>query len=252
MKAKLYLAALSLSLASLAQAADVPSVTARGHTITVGDSADSVFAVLKEKDMVSQDIQKVSTGLKLTKRYKVQGKSFALAFSRPAAEGPYRVVSIDADLPLAPNSATKNLLTSAKAFETSGFFKKNTPKKDSWTLKTGGMNNSYSFDDTENLSTSINVSMTETKQGTSNVTVIWYGKSTRAPARMTKTKEAFLTDLLRNAAPGISPQQVIADIKKVGSKDYPDGSTVMPRTSIAGIKMYAGSIGESLIIGIER
>lgn len=252
MQAKPYIAAFSLFLASLAQAADVPSVTARGHTISVGNTADSVFAVLKENDMVSQDIQKVSTGLKLTKRYKVQGKSFALVFSRPVAEGPYRVVSIDADLPPAPSSATKNFLTSAKAFETSDFFKKNAPKKDSWPLKTGGINNSYSFDDTENLSTSINVSMTETKHGTSNVSVIWYGKSTRAPARMTKTKEAFLADLLRNAAPDISPQQVIEYIKKVGSKDYPDGSTVMPRTSIRGIKMYAGSVGESLIVGIER
>jgi len=175
-----------------------------------------------------------------------------LVFLRPAAEGPYRVVSIGASLPPAPSSATKNLLTNAKAFETSDFFTKNAPKKDSWPLKTGGMNNSYSFDDTENLGTSINVSMTETEHGTSNVSVIWYGKSTRAPARMTKTKEAFLTDVLRNAAPSISPQKVIAYIKKVGSKDYPEGSTVMPRTPIAGIKMHAGSVGESLIVGIER
>lgn len=251
MKTRYYVAALTFSLASLAHSAQVSSVTARGHTINVGDTADSVFAVLKEKDMVSQDIQKISTGLKLTKRYKVQGKGFILVFSRPAAEGPYRVASIDADQPT-PSATTKNLLTSAKAFEASDFFRKNSPKKDSWPLNTGGINNSYSFDDTENLGASISVSITETKSGPSDVSVIWYGKSTKAPARMTKTKEAFLSDVLHNAAPGVSPQQVVAYIKKAGSKNYPGGSTAMPRTTIAGLKMHAGTVGESLIVGIER
>lgn len=252
MKAKLYLAALPFLTTALAQAADVSSVTARGHTITVGDTADSVFAVLKEKDMVGQDIQKVPTGLKLTKRYKVQGKSFVLVFSRPAAEGPYRVASIDADLPPAPSNATKNLLASAKAFEATSFYKKNFPTKDSWSLKTGGMNNSYSFDDSENLGAHISVSITETKSGPSDVSVIWYGKSTKTPARITKTKEAFLSDLLSVTAPSVNPKQVVAYIKKVGSKSYPGGSTAMPRTTIAGLNMHAGTAGESLIVGIER
>lgn len=254
MKARHLVAALTLLASTLTQAADVSSVTARGRTISVGDTADSVFAVLKEKDMVSQDIQKVPTGLRLTKRYKVQGKSFALVFSRMAAEGPYRVASIDADQPTAAtsNGATKSRLTSAKAFEASDFYRKNAPKKDSWALNTGGMNNSYSFEDTENLGAQISVSITETKSGPSDVSVIWYGKSTKAPARMTKTKEAFLSDVLHNAAPSVNPKDVIKYIKNVGSKNYPGGSTAMPRTTIAGLHMHAGAVGESLIVGIER
>jgi hypothetical protein len=124
MSAKHYLAALTLLTSALAQAADVSSVSARGHTIHVGDTEDSVFKVLKDMDMVSQDIQKVSTGLMLTKRYKVQGKTLSLMFACPTAEGPYRVASIDADEHTVsiPNAATKSLLTSAKAFEATSLY----------------------------------------------------------------------------------------------------------------------------------
>ena len=253
MKARHIVGALTFLTSTLAHAAVVSSVTARGHTIYVGDTADSVFKVLKEKDMVNQDVEKTEDGLRVTKRYRVQDKAFVLVFVR-SRQGGYVVSRIDdrSTTPTSAVSATKNLLTSAKAFEATSFYKKNFPTKDSWPLKTGGMNNSYSFDDSENLGAHISVSITETNSGPSDVSVIWYGKSTKAPARMTKTKEAFLSDLLSVTAPSVNPKQVVAYIKKVGSKSYSGGSTAMPRTKIAGLNMHAGTAGESLIVGIER
>lgn len=66
MSAKHYLVALTFLTSALAQAASVSSITAREHTITVGDTADGVFKVLKEKDMVNQDVEKTEDGLRLT------------------------------------------------------------------------------------------------------------------------------------------------------------------------------------------
>jgi len=96
MKAKLVLAALTLAV-SHAHALDTSSVIARGHKISVGDTADSVFASLKQQDMVSQEIERTPTGLKLTKHYRVNGQVFVLVLTRTGAEGPYTITSIDSE-----------------------------------------------------------------------------------------------------------------------------------------------------------
>jgi hypothetical protein len=101
MKALPLLAALTFAV-SLAHAADTSSVIARGHKISVGDTADSVFASLKPQDMVSQEIERTPNGLKLTKHFKVNGKAFVLVVARTGAEGPYTVTNIDSDSPTAP------------------------------------------------------------------------------------------------------------------------------------------------------
>lgn len=101
------LAALAFLAASLTHAADTSSVIARGHKISVGDTADSVFASLKPQDMVNQEIERTPNGLKLTKHYKVGGKTFVLVFARTGAEGPYTVTSIDSEGTTAPGKAHK-------------------------------------------------------------------------------------------------------------------------------------------------
>jgi hypothetical protein len=255
MKPKHFAATLVFAIASLAEAGDVPSVVARGHKIAIGDTADSVFAVLKKEDMVSQDVEKFSTGLKLTKRYKVDGRSFGLVFARAGMEGPYTVARIDAQSNTAPSSnpgTTSNLIASTKAFEATDFYRKHSPTKKSWPLATGGRNTSYSFADTENPYTSVSVEITESKSGPSEFAIIWYGKSTLSPARMTKTKEAFLRDFLHAAASTVNAEGVIKYIKKVGSKNYEDGSNAMPRTTISGMHVFSGSVGESLMVGLAQ
>lgn len=255
MKTKHCLVAVSLATTSLAFGANVSSVIARGHKISVGDTADSVFASLKKEDMVSQDIEKATTGLILTKHYKVEGKRFILVFSRLGAEGPYAVIKIDSDTSPAPAGATAtkgNTLTTIKTFEASNFYRKYKPKKQSWKLSNGATNYSYLIDDTENSGQSIGIDITEDKAGTNSVSVSWTGTSNLNPARMTKTKEGFLTEFLQAASPITSAADVVKYIKKAGSKNYPDGSNAMPRTTIGGLHMVSGSAGSNLIVGLER
>jgi hypothetical protein len=254
MKPKHYLAVLACAAASFAQGADNSSVIARGHKISVGDTADSVFAALKKEDMVSQDAEKTTNGLKLTKHYKVDGKAFVLVFARTGTEGPYTVTGIDSGTTSALGGATTakgGSLTSAKAFEATDFYRKYKPMKDSWKITSGDTNNAYMIDDIENPGQSIGIEITEGKAGTNSASVSWTSTSNLKPARMTKTKEAFLTEFLRAASPTTKPDDVIKYIKKVGSKNYEDGSNAMPRTTIGGLHMHSGSVGSSLIVGLE-
>ncbi|CAN7659802.1 hypothetical protein [Duganella sp. LjRoot269] len=255
MKYEHCLAVLAFAVTSFAHAVDTSNVIARGHKISVGDSADSVFSVLKKEDMVSQDIEKVTNGLKLTKRYSVNGKSFTMIFARTGAEGPYMVTRIDVEgsPTLGSSTVTKgSSLASAKAFEGTEFYRKYKPKKDSWKLTDGDINNSYLIDDTENAGQSVGIEITEAKAGTNSVSVSWTGASNIKPARMTKTKEAFLTDLLHAASPTTKAEDVIKYIKRAGSKNYDDGSNAMPRATIGGLHMHSGNVGSSLIVGLER
>jgi hypothetical protein len=205
--------------------------------------------------MVSQDIEKMANGLKLTKHYKVDGKIFILVFARTGVEGPYTVTRIDAEGSPAPGSAATikgSSFTSVKAFEATEFYRKYKPTKDSWKLANGDNNNSYLVADTENPGQSIGIEITEGKTSTNSASVSWVGTSNLKPARMTKTKEAFLTELLHAASPRTKAEDVIKYIKKSGSKNYDDGSKAMPRTTIGGLHMHSGSVGSSLIVGLER
>ena len=254
MKPKHYLAVLTFAAASFAHGADTSSVMARGHKISVGDTADSVFAALRKEDMVSQDIEKTANGLKLTKHYKVDGKAFVLVFARTGAEVPYTVIRIDSggsSAPVNTAAAKGSPLTSPKAFEATDFYRKYRPKKESWKITNGDTNNSYLIDDTENPGQSIGIEITEGKAGTNSASVSWTGTSNLKPARMTKTKESFLTEFLYVVSPTTKPEDVIKYIKKVSSKNYEDGSNAMPRTTIGGLHMHSGSVGSSLIVGLE-
>lgn len=240
--------------ASFVHAADTSSVDARGHKVSVGDTADSVFASLKKEDMVSQEIEKTANGLKLTKHYKVDGKSFVLVFARTSTEGPYTVTRIDSDAISAPGGPTagkRGSLTSVKAFEATDFYRKHKPTKDGWKVADGGYYTTYSIPDTETPGQSVSFSITEGKAGPTGTVISWHGTSNLKPARLTKTKEVFLADFLRAASPTTKAEDVIKYVKKVGSKNYEEGSNAMPRTTVAGLHMFSGSVGESLMVGLE-
>lgn len=254
MNVKHHFTMLSLVVCSLAQAVEVSSIVARGQRIAIGDSSDSVIAILKKSDMVSQDVEQTPTGMKVTKHFKVDGKKFVLVLARATQVGPYTVSKIDdiSALPVAAGIVKGAALASARAFEATEFYRKSAPKKDNWTFKTGGMNYDYEFSDPENSYSSTGVTITESTSGPSSVSVAWYGTSTLSPARLTETKETFLRNVLRNAAPGVKPDDIVAYIRKVGTKRFSGGSRAMPRTLIAGMRVYSGTVGESLMIGLER
>jgi len=83
--------------AVVANAGEVSSIKVYGKTIRIYDTADHVFAVLKESDMVSQTIQKDpnnANSLLLVKNYKVKSMRFTLYFARVEDPGPYKVIRI--------------------------------------------------------------------------------------------------------------------------------------------------------------
>lgn len=86
--------------AVVSYAADVASIKVRGKAITINDTADQVFEILKESDIVDQEVRKDPNNpnsLLVVKNYKVNGKIFTLFFARVQDPGPYRVIRITAD-----------------------------------------------------------------------------------------------------------------------------------------------------------
>lgn len=259
MKLKHAVAVIAFALTANAGAKDTISVSARGHTIKLGDTADSVFAVLKKEDMTGQDVGKdpsMPGSMLLTKRYKIGSNSFTLTFARAVDPGAYVVTKIDASEPPGrPGAApveTTNLLPTTKAFEASDFFQKYYPKKESWALKHGEVNTSYEVADPENSMTTRGVSITESPTGPKQISILWYGMSNSKPAAMSKVKEGFVKDVLRSASPNIKADDVLKYMKKVGRTNYPDGSTTMPRAPLDGLKIVSGTAGSMLMVILEK
>ncbi len=81
-------------------AGEVTSLSVRGKKIKIGDTADQIFSVLKQDDMVNQTISKDPNNpnsLLVIKNFEVEGKTFTIHFIRVEDPGPYKVVKIVAD-----------------------------------------------------------------------------------------------------------------------------------------------------------
>jgi len=110
------------------------ALTVRGRAINIGMSADEAFSILKPSEMLDQEVKgdpKLPGSLRVTKRYKADGKAFTLVTARTSAVGPYLVSSISLVPPaisrvdtveaashsskkVARNEAAKNVLEKAK------------------------------------------------------------------------------------------------------------------------------------------
>lgn len=237
----------------LSGAAEVTSLQIRGKSIKVGDTADHVFSILKKDEMLKQDVgrdPKNPNSLALMKHYKAEGKSFTLAFARVRDPGPYVVTKIVLDQPRA--SSPVRALAIAD-FERSPFFQKHRPiRKDEWALKSGGKNYSYSFADPDNSYAEIGVELSSNPADVREISVSWNGKSINEPARLTKSKENFIRDLLSSSFSDVKPEAVISYARAQQGKRFPGGSNEIPRKSVSGVGVYSGTVGETLIVGVER
>jgi hypothetical protein len=247
------LAVTALFFPSLSVATEVASIQVRGKSIKVGDTADYVFSVLKKDEMLKQDVRpdpKNPNSLALTKYYTADGKSFALSFARQRDPGPYMVTNILIDEPGVPSAA--NAL-SVVDFERSPFFQKHKlVSKDEWALKSGGKNYYYSLADPENSYSGIGVELSSDPANVKKISVSWHGKSTPEPATFTRPKEVFLRDLLGSTFSDIKPDALISYVGGQKGKNYPGGGNVIPRKRLDGVGVYCGTVGSTLIVGIER
>ena len=237
----------------LSVAAEVASVQVRGKRIKVGDTADYVFSVLKKDEMVKQDVgpdPKNPKSRALSKHYAADGKSFVLLFARQQDPGPYVVTKILVDELRVPSVARA---LSVVDFERSPFFQKHKlVSKDEWALKSGGKNYSYSFADPENLYSGIGVALSSNPASVTEISVSWHGKSTYEPATLARLKENFLRDLLRSTFSDIKADALISYVRAQKGKNYPGGGNAIPRKRLNGVNIYCGTVGETLIVGIER
>jgi hypothetical protein len=88
---------ITLCVAVACFAGEVNFIKVRGKTIGIGDTADQVFAVLKNGDMVNQTVEKDldnPNSLLVIKNYQIKGRKFTLYFARVHDPGPYKVTKI--------------------------------------------------------------------------------------------------------------------------------------------------------------
>jgi len=242
-----------LFLPLLSAAADVASLQIRGKSIKVGDTADYVFSILKKDEMLKQDVgrdPKNANSLALTKYYKADGKSFSLAFARQRDPGPYVVTKIVVDQ---PHVSSPVRALAVRDFERSSFFQKHRlVRKDEWALKSGGKNFHYSFADPENADSGIAVELSSNPADARKIAISWHGKSTKEPARFTRPKESFLRDLLTSTISDAKADALIVYVRAQQGKRYPGGGDAIPRKAVDGMSIYSGTVGETLIVGVER
>jgi hypothetical protein len=136
-------------------------------------------------------------------------------------------------------------------FESSTFYKKySVREKDVWTLRSGGKNFHYSYKDPENPYSGFSVELSSDPSNIRKIGISWSGKSIYHPAQLTKVREQFLRDLLLVVEPTVDPDTVIAYVKSQQVNNYPGGSNTMPRKQLGKAAIYAGTVGEGLIVGI--
>lgn len=82
--------------------AETSSISVRGKTIRIGDTADDIFKTLKAADSKKKDVGPDPTNpgsLLVTHHYEVDGKSFSLTLARNPDPGPYRLIRISISSP---------------------------------------------------------------------------------------------------------------------------------------------------------
>lgn len=227
------------------------SINVRGKTFRIGDLADDIFKTLKPADSKKKDVGPDPANPKsllVTHYYDVEGRSFSLTFARTTDPGAYRLIRISTSLPQITPPAPES--KSISEFESSIFFKKQTlVGKDTWDLRTGGRNNSYSFKDSENPDSSFGVELTTNGQNIVEIGIHWNGKSTSAPAKITVKKEEHLADLASFWGLGNQAKQIIEYAKSQQSKRYKNGSNQAPRKNLGEIAIYCDTTGETLWFG---
>jgi hypothetical protein len=136
-------------------------------------------------------------------------------------------------------------------FESSAFYEKQTliSKDPAYNLRTGGKNNSYSFEDPENNYSSVGVDLTTKGQDIVEVGIHWNGQSTSRPAKMSPKKIEQLKDLAALWGAHDQANAIVDYVETQQSERYTGGSSQAPRKSIGPISIHCGTTGETLWIG---
>ena len=152
---------------------------------------------------------------------------------------------------LGPAIAWTGEARSILAFEGSTFSKKYpATRKTSWALRSGGMNFSYPYADSESDSGS-SVELSSDASRITHYGISWHGESKQLPAKLTLKREAFLRDLLRFIDSNAAADAVVAYVRKNAMLRYSAGMSAAPLHNIGGIGVKAVVVGSSLIITLD-
>ena len=149
-------------------------------------------------------------------------------------------------------SQTMFILT-LDGFEKSSFLKAYKPeKKSDWVLKTGGRNYSYTFADPDGTDEKVSVELSSEPFLLTRMGVSFRGTSLSNTATFTQRKERFLRDLLASTHPDLPIEKVTALVKSEQARNYAGGSDQMPRVPMGNARLFVGTVGVSLIVGLQR
>ncbi len=127
------------------------------------------------------------------------------------------------------------------AFESSTFYKSmGKAKRDSWSLKTGGMNNSYSFKDpdTQDPLPSLSVAFTTVGPQAKEISISWLPYDSKV--KMTPKKEGQIKLLLQFWGTPELADQVISFARDNYKKNYPNSVGASPKTRIGSLSVQCG------------
>lgn len=135
---------------------------------------------------------------------------------------------------------------SVAAFEKSAVFRAyHLQQKDSWTLKAGGMNFSYIFDDPGLPGESMTLELQGSATDIRSFDVSWPGD---LPVNRLDPWEArVIQQMLAVFAPGQNSAPIIAYVRAAAGRQYPGGGDSMPRKRFGALKVAAG---QSILLSV--
>ena len=134
-------------------------------------------------------------------------------------------------------------------FEKSAVFKKyHLQEKDSWTLKTGGQNFSYIFDNPGLPGESMMLEMQGSRADIRRISLSWPGDL--PVTRLDPHEATFLKEMISLFAPGQNSAPIIAYARANAGLQYDSGSA-MPRKQFGALRVNAGQ-STLLFVGLEK
>ncbi len=125
-------------------------------------------------------------------------------------------------------------------------------RKSNWSLKTGGTNYSYAFADPDGTAENLSVELSSNSIFLTKLGVSFHGTSLRNPAIFTERRERFLRALLASTHPDVSIDKIVQLVRSEQGRTYSGGSDAMPRIEVGNAHLFVGTVGATLIVGLDR
>ena len=154
-------------------------------------------------------------------------------------------------IPVTLSASPKVNPKTVQGFESGTFIRKypQADPKSTYSLRTGGTNNSYSFTDSENTNSWFGLDLTTKDNVVVEISIHWNGQSTSRPAKLTPQKIEHINELAAFWGIPNQAKAIVEYAKSQQGKRYSGGSNQAPRKTIGPISIHCGTTGETLWLG---